>query len=339
MIEAEFRLSRPDGFVLDVAFTVGDGETVSLLGPNGAGKSTVLACLAGLAEPDSGHIEIGGVVMFDADRFVPPEERRVGVVFQDLLLFEHMTVRENVAFGARDGNVAQWMDSFQLGPLADRRPSQLSGGESQRVALARTLAADPQVLLLDEPFSALDRSARHGLRRMLADHLRGFAGPRVVVTHDPDEAMLLADRILILEEGRITHDATPSELRLAPRTPYAAELVGTNHFRGMADAGSVDVSGHQVHIADRSLEGPVTLRIRPSAVAIARERPQGSPRNVWKTRIERIEPLGDRVRILTGDPLPIAAEVTAEARAALALQPGDEVHLSVKATEIDVEAD
>lgn len=338
MIDAELRLTRTDDFQLDVAFDVADGETVGLLGPNGAGKSTVLDCLAGLTVPDAGRIVFDEEIVFDADRFVPPEQRRVGMVFQDLLLFDHLTVAENVAFGAGGRSIASLLESLGIGDLADRRPAELSGGQAQRVALARAIATDPKVLLLDEPFSALDIEGRRDVRRVVADHLDSFPGPRLVVTHDPDEAMLLCDRILILEQGRITDDATPSEIRLRPRTRYAAELVGTNHLRGLAADGIVDVDGHPVHIADRAMRGPVSLRIRPTAISVAIDRPTGSPRNVWQTRVDRVEPLGDRLRILTGGPLALAVEVTAEAGRVLSLGPGVEIYVAVKATEIDVDS-
>lgn len=338
MIGADFTLTRSDAFELVVTFQVADGETVGLLGPNGAGKTTVLDCLAGLAVPDTGRIVIDGEVVYDADRFVPPERRRIGMVFQDLLLFDHLTVAENVAFGAGGRSIAPWMESLQLDHLGDRRPSELSGGQAQRVALARALATDPKVLLLDEPFSALDVEARRDVRRAVADHLDGFAGPRLVVTHDPDEAMLLCDRILVLENGRITDDATPGEIRLRPRTRYAAELVGTNHLRGNAIDGVVDVDGHPLQIADRSTRGPVSLRIRPTAISVAVDRPTGSPRNVWQTHVDRLEPLGDRIRILTGGPLPLTVEVTAEAGRVLGLEPGAQIYLALKATEIDVDS-
>lgn len=338
MIDADLRLTRSDGFRLDVAFVVADGETVGLLGPNGAGKSTVLDCLTGLIVPDAGRIVIGEEVVFDTDRFVSPEQRRVGMVFQDLLLFDHLTVAENVSFGAGGRPIVPWLESLGIGDLADRRPSELSGGQAQRVALARAMATEPDVLLLDEPFSALDVEARRDVRRLVADHLDLFPGPRLVVTHDPDEAMLLCDRILVLEEGRITDDATPFEIRLRPRTRYAAELVGTNHLRGQAAHGTVDVDGHPVQIADRTVRGPVSLRIRPTAISVAVDRPTGSPRNVWHTRIDRVEPLGDRVRILTGGPLPLAVEITAEAARVLGVESGIEVYVAVKATEIEVDS-
>lgn len=337
MIEAELRLTR-GSFDLDVAFQVSNTETVGLLGPNGAGKTTVLDCLAGLEVPDSGRIVIDQTVVYDRSRFVPPEARQVGVVFQDLLLFDHLTVAENVAFGAGRRPIDPWLSSLGIRELADRRPADLSGGEAQRVALARALATEPRVLLLDEPFSALDVEARRDVRRIVADHLAAFSGPRLLVTHEPDDALLLCDRILIVEDGRITHDGTPDEIRLRPRTRYAAELVGTNHLRGHASAGDVQVGGQVIHVAERAVSGPVTLRIRPSAVAVAIDRPTGSPRNVWQTRIERLEPLGDRVRILTGPPVPLTAEVTTEAARALDLVGGKEIYVAVKATEIEVES-
>jgi molybdate transport system ATP-binding protein len=195
------------------------------------------------------------------------------------------------------------------------------------------------VLLLDEPFAALDVPGRAEVRRALDAHLATFAGPRVVVTHDPLDAFLLADRVVVLEGGRVTQQGTPDELRLHPATPYVADLAGTNLLHGVATTGVVDVDGHRLRVADGDLAGPVLVTVHPRAVALHRERPEGaSPRNAWATRVERVEDLGGRVRIRLGAPLPLTVEVTRDAVAALSLAEGGAVWASVKATELGVRA-
>lgn len=329
--------------------TVPAGETVALLGPNGAGKSTAVAALAGLLPIDTGQIALGDVT-FDDPRvgvFVPAHQREIGVLFQDGLLFPHLNVLENVAFGLRQrgiqSDVAQaratdWLRRSGLEGFERRLPRQLSGGEAQRVALARALVTEPKLLLLDEPLSALDVTTRAQLRRTLADHLGGFPGPRLLITHDPTEAFLLADRVHVIQDGTVTQVGTAEEIRLRPRTRYAADLAGANLVSGNAAGGSVDTGRHTIHIADTEIEGEVLLVIRPAAIALYLHEPEGSPRNSWLTSIDLIEELGDRTRVLTGPPLPLAAEVTTDSARSLGLTPGANVWLSIKATEIDVQA-
>jgi molybdate transport system ATP-binding protein len=180
------------------------------------------------------------------------------------------------------------------------------------VALARTLATEPRLLLLDEPLSALDVTTRTRIRRQLADHVREFAGPRLLITHDPTEAFLLADEIHILEGGRITQSGSADEIRLRPATPYAADLGGSNLFRGVARDGEVDTGTHLLHIADREVAGPVLLTFRPTAISMHPTRPEGSSRNRWRTTVVRVERLGHRARLLTGAPLPMTVEMTVE---------------------------
>jgi molybdate transport system ATP-binding protein len=214
---------------ITAAFDVAPGHPLAMIGPNGAGKSSVLAAIAGLVGLESGRVAIGAR---SVDR-LPPERRRIGVLFQDYVLFPHLTVRDNVAFAARmrgsrsaAREAAQpWLERYGLTALADRFPAQLSGGQAQRVALARALAADPEVLLLDEPMSALDVEVRADMRAELAIHVREFGGATVLVTHSPADAAALADSVLVLEGGRVTQRGTLDELRDAPATPYVERML------------------------------------------------------------------------------------------------------------------
>lgn len=235
-LEAHLRVVR-DRFDLDVRLVVAPGTVVALLGPNGAGKTTVLRALAGLQALTAGSVRLGGEVLDDPSRgrFVPPEARRLGFVFQDRVLFAHLTVLENVAFGPRargvDRSTARrlahdWLDRVGLGDLGHLRPGELSGGQAQRVALARALVTDPALLLLDEPMAALDAGTRDDVREQLRRHLAGFGGAAVLVTHDPVDAAVLADRIVVVEGGRIVQEAEPRDAAVAARTdvvrPHAA---------------------------------------------------------------------------------------------------------------------
>ena len=349
-LDAHLVVSRGRAFILDVPLAIPQGRTVALLGPNGAGKSTAVAALAGLIPLDGGRITLGGNALDDPDRdvFVPPEDRRIGVVFQDYVLFPHLTVTQNIAFGLRSRNVprsvanekaAAWLHGLGLDGFADRTPRDLSGGQAQRVALARALITEPDLLLLDEPLSALDATTRVQLRRTLADHLDQFPGPRLLITHDATEAFLLADEIHVIEDGTITQVGTPDDIRLRPRTRYIADLAGSNLVFGSAAAGIVTTGSHQLHVADTRIAGPVLATIHPRAISIHRQQPEGSPRNTWETVITRIEHYGDRVRLETGDPLQLTAEVTPDAVRGLQLREGSRVWVSIKATEINVESD
>ena len=347
-LEATIRVRRGAGFSLDLSLSVPPGRTVALLGPNGAGKSTVVDIIAGLLPVESGRITLAGVVLDDpgAGVFVPPEQRNVGVVFQDYLLFPHLSVIENVAFGLRSRRLSRqqsmaragdWLERVGLSDVARRRPGELSGGQAQRVALARALVTEPDILLLDEPLSALDVTTRARLRRDLAEHLDGFPGPRLVITHDPTEALLLAEEIHVLEHGKVTQSGSADDIRLRPHTPYVADLAGSNLFVGSAAGGRVALDTHQLHIPSH-VEGEVLVTIRPSAISVHRRQPEGSPRNSWPTKIELIERLGERVRLRTGPPLTLTVEITEEATAALGLVEGDEVWVAIKATEIGVQS-
>jgi molybdate transport system ATP-binding protein len=336
-LDAHLVVRRP-AFDLDLALTAESGEVVALLGPNGAGKTTALRALAGLTPTSGGHVTLAGRRL----DVLPAERRGIGVVFQDYLLFPHLSALENVAFGPRSAGVrrrqaqAQALDRLTRMGLAEhaaKKPAALSGGQAQRVALARALAVDPRLLLLDEPLSALDAHTRLEVRSALRRHLAAFDGVTVLVTHDPLDAMVLADRLIVLESGRVVQEGPPAHIARHPRTDYVARLVGLNLYRGTA-------SGHTVALTDgpkldtaESLDGEVFLTFPPSAVALYRTRPDGTPRNLWPTRIASLERHGDHIRVILDAPLPAAADVTAAAVADLALTEGSEVWASVKATE------
>ena len=334
-------------FDLDVEFTVARGEVLAVLGPNGAGKTTLLRALAGLLALDRGHVQLDGEILDDPVRgvFVPAERRPIGVVFQQYLLFGHLTALENVAFGLRARGVAKaearrraadLLSRFGLADFARARPGDLSGGQAQRVALARALAIDPLVLLLDEPLAALDVGTRREVRRDLREHLASFDGMRLLVTHDPVDAYALADRVAILDGGRIVQAGTIAEVTAHPRSRYVAELVGTNLVAGtVADGVLTSDGGAQVVVADAD-PGRCFAVIRPQAVTLARSASVGtSVRNTWPGVVVDIDRLGDRVRVSIDGPLHLTAEITAQSLDALALRPGDPVHASVKATDID----
>lgn len=333
---------------LDVSLDLPMGTTVAVLGPNGAGKTTLLRALAGLQPLDQGRIALDGDVLEDAAAGVcrPPEERPIGVVFQDYLLFPHLSALENVAFGLRSRGVAradarrratEWLERVGLGDRLASRPKELSGGQAQRVALARALAPDPRLLLLDEPLSALDASTRLEVRRELRRHLASFPGVRLVVTHDPLEAIALADVLVVLEEGRVVQTGAPADVTARPRSRYVAELVGVNLWRAQADGDRIALpGGAQLQASGAGADGDVFALVHPRAVSLHRREPEGTPRNVWKGCAESLDLEGERVRVRVGGPIPIVAEVTPAAVADLRLADGGDVWISVKAAEIEV---
>jgi molybdate transport system ATP-binding protein len=330
---------------LDVAVDTEAGEVVAILGPNGAGKSTFLRCLAGLVALDAGRIVLDGQVLDDpgTDTFVPAERRPIGVVFQDYLLFGHLDALDNVAFGLRARGMrrpearrraAELLDRVGLGPVAHHRPSTLSGGQQQRVALARALAGDPRLLLLDEPLAALDVTTRVEVRRELRAHLAGFDGVRIIVTHDPLDAYALAERVVILEGGKVSQSGTLQDLTARPRTRYVADLVGTNLYRGVS-RGTLHTTEAGATLATvDAVDGPAFVAIAPRAVALYRNPPEGSPRNMWRSVVAHIDRHPDRARIRLDGPVPIVAEVTAGAIDEMGLRVGEPVWAVVKATEI-----
>jgi molybdate transport system ATP-binding protein len=331
-------------FDLSVALAVAGGSVTAVLGPNGAGKTTLLRCVAGSLAIDRGAIRLDDRVL-DAPpgAFVPRERRRIGVVHQDFLLFPHLTARDNVAFGPRAQGRAtaaaramadRFLERVGLADQADARPAALSGGQAQRVALARALATEPDVLLLDEPLAALDAGTRIEVRRDLRRHLAEFDGPTLLVTHDPVDALALAEQVAVLEAGRFTQTGTIGEVTARPRSRYVADLIGTNLVVGTAQGTTVEADRGVTLTTAEDRSGPVFATIPPAAIALHRREPEGSPRNRWSTTIDHLDLLGDRVRVRLAAPLGLVAEITPAAAADLALREGDAVWASVKATEV-----
>lgn len=346
MLEARLvlQLGRLD---LDFELGVEAGQVVALLGPNGAGKTTVLRALAGLLPLSGGRVVLDGQILEDPERRirVPAERRAVGMVFQNYLLFPHLSALENVAFGLRARGrgragsrqvAAAWLDRLGLAGLGSARPGTLSGGQQQRVALARALATDPRMLLLDEPLSALDVSTRATLRRDLRRHLRDFPGVNLVVTHDPLEAVALADRLVVIEQGRILQSGSAADVTERPRSRYVADLVGVNLLRGRLRDGVVELAAGGSLVVASGSTGEVFVAVAPRSVSLWRSQPDGSPRNVWPGRANSIDLHGDRVRVRVDGNPSLVAEVTPPSVRELGLDEGASVWVSVKATDIAV---
>lgn len=335
------------GFVLDVDLTVEPGEVVAVLGPNGSGKTTLLRAVAGLQPLDSGCVRVDGETLDDpaAEVFVPPERRPIGVVFQDYLLFGHLSALENVAFGLRARGVArrdarrhagEWLDRVGLDGFADARPSGLSGGQAQRVALARALAVDPRVVLLDEPLAALDVATRRQVRRELRHQLDRFDGMRVLVTHDPVDVYALADRVVVLDHGRVAQTGTIAEITAHPRSRYVAELVGTNLITGVVGPDGLRTRDGVTVAVLAEFTGEALAIVRPQSITLSRTSADTSARNTFAGVVDDIDRLGDRVRVGIDGPLHLVAEITVSALDTLELRPGDRVAAAVKATDIEV---
>ena len=324
------------------------GTTIAVVGPNGAGKTTLLRALLGLtsraraAPLRLGSAEVAGL---------PPHRRGVAWVPQDGALFPHLSALGNTAYGLRARGVPraqarrsaqEWLERLGVGALAHRKPAEVSGGQAQRIALARALASRPRLLLLDEPLSALDQTTRAQVRHTLRRHLEGFGGVCLIVTHDPVEAVSLADRILVLDEGDVLQDAPPAEVTRHPRSPWVARMLGRNAWPGTASEGGLRLpGGGLLVVADLPPEGTEALAIiAPEAVSVHRERPGGSPRNVWPGTVREVTSSGSRLRLLiASDEAPdLVAEVTPQAAAELGLADGVPVWTSVKATEVTVVA-
>ncbi|THA81514.1 molybdate ABC transporter permease subunit [Streptomyces sp. A0592] len=319
------------------------GTTIAVVGENGAGKTTLLRALLGLTPRAHADLRLG-----DADvTTLPPHKRQVAWVPQDGALFPHLSALANTAYGLRARGVPRadarreaqaWLDRLGVGHLAHRKPSQLSGGQAQRVALARALAARPRLLLLDEPLAALDQTTRAHVRHTLRTHLAGFGGVCLIVTHDPVEAVSLADRVLVLADGRALQDAPPAEVSRHPRSPWVARMLGRNAWPGIASADGLALpAGGRLVVAEALPEGSEALAIiAPEAVSVHRDRPGGSPRNVWQGTVREITAVGSRLRVLiaSAEAPDLVAEITPDAAAELGLADGSAVWTSVKATEV-----
>ncbi|WP_197371878.1 ABC transporter ATP-binding protein, partial [Streptomyces clavuligerus] len=326
-------------FVLDAA----PGTTIAVVGPNGAGKTTLLRALLGLTPRAHAALRLGDE---EVTRH-PPHLRGVAWVPQDGALFPHLSALANTAYGPRAQGVPraearrrarEWLDRLGVGALAHRRPDRLSGGQAQRVALARALAARPRLLLLDEPLAALDQTTRARVRHTLRAHLKDFTGVCLIVTHDPVEAVSLADRVLVLDEGRALQDAPPAEVTRAPRSPWVARMLGRNAWVGTVDGRGLALPGGGTLTAAEPLPlpagTPALAVIPPEAVSVHRERPGGSPRNVWPGSVREVTASGSRMRVLiTSSHVPdLIAEMTPQAVAELDLRDGTRVWAGVEAT-------
>jgi NifC-like ABC-type porter len=331
------------------------GTTIAVVGPNGAGKTTLLRALLGLTQRAyAKELHLGTVDVAGA----PPHKRGVAWVPQDGALFPHLTVLGNTAYGLRAQGVPRrmarvqaqlWLDRLGVGDLAARKPGRISGGQAGRVALARALAVRPRLLLLDEPLAALDQTARTTVRHALREHLAEFTGVCLIVTHDPVEAVTLADRVLVLEEGRAVQYAPCADVARHPRSPWVARMLGLNAWAGIANADGLELPGGARLVAAEPLpEGTAALAVTgPEAVSLHRVRPSGSPRNVWQGHVRELTALGNRIRALVtsgaasdaaSGGLDALAEITTSAAAELALAEGEFVWVSIKATEITLVA-
>ena len=343
---------------VDIEFSVAAGEVLAVLGANGAGKSTALHMIAGLIRPDTGHVRVGDRVLTDtaAGVFVPTHERRVGLLLQDALLFPHLDVAANVAFAPRSGHprkprrearaaAMSWLDQVGASDLADRMPRQLSGGQAQRVALARALAADPDVLLLDEPLAGLDVSAASAMRKLLLHRLTRDGRSAVLITHDVLDVLTLADRVLILEDGRVAETGSSAAILASPRSRFGARFAGVNLVTGTAGRSGVLTTGwgatwHGNAGPDIEVGQPAVAIFPPSAVAIYRDKPHGSPRNTVEVVVAELDSSGSALRV-RADEQPdggpgLAADITADSAAELRVAPGERVYFSVKAQEVTV---
>jgi molybdate transport system ATP-binding protein len=320
-------------FELELALAV--ERTVALVGPSGAGKTSVLRAIAGLVRPTAGRVALEEEVWVDADRgvFRAPEDRRVGLVFQEYALFPHLTVRKNIAYAGRE-RVDEYLERFRIAHLADARPDELSGGERQRVALARALARDPAVLLLDEPFSALDAHTKGAVRAEVHELLDDFALPTLIVTHDYEDASALADEVGVIVDGKLRQLGTPQELVSRPRDEFVASFTGANLLRGRARRegdGLTRVAldtGESLFSTDEA-EGVVGVVVYPWEVAVGRARVDDSALNVISGEVGSVVEVGNRVRVRIG---PLTAEVTASSAERLELARGGVAFATFKAT-------
>ena len=326
---------------LDVTFRVAPGEVLAVVGPNGAGKTTLLRALAGVQEADGTAILDGRDLMR-----LPAQDRAVGWLPQQGTLFPHLSVLGNAAYGLRARGIGRRtararasavLAALGIPDLAERRPGELSGGQAQRAALARALAVEPSLVLLDEPLASLDVAVRHEVRAVLQSALRGSGAATLLVTHDPVDVATLADRVLVLENGRVLQDGPAGAVLRAPGSPWVAGLLGLNAWTGSAADGRVTLTSGAVLVSgDSGPSGSVLAVLPPTAVALHRSRPSGSPRNVLTGVPVTTTALGGRVRVTLDSEPPVTAEVTAAAASELDLGSGTPLWASFKATELQL---
>jgi molybdate transport system ATP-binding protein len=321
-------------------------ETLALVGPSGAGKSSVLRSIAGLMRPDAGRIAQDGELWFDSQLRVdlPPERRRVGLLFQDHALFPHLDVHHNVAYGLRGRpsreerhrRVGELLARFGLAELGRAKPQAISGGERQRAALARAVASEPRVLLLDEPLSALDPGTKSLVASELSRHLGQLALPTILVSHDFGDVVGLADRVAVMEAGAVVQVGSPADLLQAPASSFVAALTGVNYFVGTAvrrsDITEVTSDSGAAFLSTDLATGPVGVVVYPWDVALSVVRPDGSPRNALAGPVSRVAGVGNRIRVTVGSRPAIVAEVIGESIHRLGIAPGAEVVATWKAT-------
>ena len=347
---------------IDVDIRLEDGETVALLGPNGAGKSTLVSLIAGLLHPRNGRAELDGRVLFEVSggrgTWLPAHRRGTALLAQEPLLFPHLSALDNVAFGPRSAGTGRkaataaarhWLGETEADSLAAKRPAELSGGQAQRVALARALAAEPALLLLDEPMAALDVETVPAMRRLLRRVLAGRSA--LIVTHDVLDALTLADRVLVMQDGHVLESGPPGEVLRRPRTQFTASLAGLNLVPGGRIADSFVAAGFtlpglfaQLPVPGR-LGGPAGAAGRsggearwlaafpPSSVLIHRTEPAGDKSPFLRGQVTDLEPQGDRIRVRAGG---IAADIPPARAADLQLEPGQDVFLSLDAGSVEL---
>ncbi len=331
-------------FKLQAKFNAAAQSCTAIVGPNGSGKTSLLHAIAGLLPIQQGTVTLNNQLVDDPANaiYIPPERRPIALHSQHNLLFEHLSVIDNIAFGPRSSGISktqanqiawQWLERVGLSDLGAATPAQLSGGQAQRVGLARAAACNPAVLLLDESLAALDSKTRSSIRHLIAD----IAATKVLVTHDLIEARILADQLLVMENGQITQSGTPQEVAATPRTAWIADLLELNLFAGHASGTTVTLDCGITLITATATSGPVLVSFSPAAITLSAEKPQTSARNTWPTQVTHTQIESDRVKVFLAPPAVCWAWVTPQAAKELRLSAGTHCWAALKATELTVQ--